>query len=146
MGALLEKAANVTGPIITPQVVGGALAADTTGLTGVMRIAVTGAAQSFALPAATSDPQKKSTMGKRFLRLVPVGVNVQLAQGAGAAPTIVLNQVSVIGTGHVGAGASFFNGVPDQWEIDQRATHVGFIGDAATGFLEYYISDGAGRL
>lgn len=145
MGSQVDKAASISGPIITASPTGG-LVADPSGLTGVMRIAVTGAAQNFPLPAATGDPQKKSTLGRRFIRILAMGSNVQLAQGAGAAPTIVLNQVSVIGTGHVGAGATFVNGIPEQFELDHRATHVGFIGDVASGFLEYYVSDGPGRV
>ena len=137
MGILSEKAASVAGPIA---------AADPTGITGVMRIAVTGAAQSFALPAAAADPQKKSSMGGRFIRLCFVGVNGQLAQGLGTAPTIVNNQVSVIGAGSAGAGATFFDGVPEHFDLDHRATHIGFIGASAAGFLEYYVSDKPGRV
>lgn len=106
-----------------------------------MRIAVTGSAQSFALPTTGANPGAKSTLGRRFIRFVFVGVNGQLAQGLGSAPTIVLNQVSVIGTGHASAAPTYFNSAPDQFQLDHRATHIGFIGDAATGFLEYYVSD-----
>lgn len=143
MGVQAEKAAMVSGPIITANGAG-VLTADATNVTGVVRIALTGAAQTATLPALTDHPQKKSALGKRFLRVLAVGANVQLAQGAGAAPTIVLNQASAFGTGHVGAGATFLNGAEKEFEVDPKATHLGFISDVATGFIEFYVSDGRG--
>lgn len=143
MGAQQEKAAMISGPLITANA-SGTLTADPTNLTGVVRVAVTGSAQALTLPAESAHPQKKSTLGKRFLRVLAMGCNVQLAQGCGAAPVPVLNQASAFGTGHVAAAATFVNGVADQWEIDPRATHIGLIGDG-TGFIEFYCSDGPGR-
>jgi hypothetical protein len=130
----IDQAARHIGPVA---------AADATGRTGVMRIAVTGAAQSFALPAADSanSGRQRSAVGARFIRIACVGVNVQWAFGIGAAPTIALNEISVSGTGDVNAGATMFNSVPEQPIIPSGATHVGFIGDAAAGFLEWYVSD-----
>lgn len=128
-----NKAARVTGPIA---------AADATNRTGVVRIALTGSAQTATLPTTGRDPQKKSTLGARFIRIAAVGANVQFAQGLGSAPTIVQNQAAAVGTGHASAGATLFNGVAEQFMLDSAATHLGFIGDGgAAGYLEFYVSD-----
>ena len=130
----IDQAARYTGPVA---------AADATGRTGVMRIAVTGAAQNFALPTSdvASNGKRRSAVGGRFIRIVAVGVNVQWAFGYGTAPTIALNEISASGTGDVNAGASLFNSVPEHPLVPSEATHVGFIGDAAAGYLEWYVSD-----
>lgn len=146
MGIQAEKAAMISGPIVTANAQG-VLTADPTGITGVLRYALTGVAQSAQLPLEAAHPQKRSTLGKRFIRVLAVGANVQLAQGQGSAPTVVLNQVAAFGTGHVNAGATCVNGVEKEFEIDPRATHLGWVGDAgAAGFLEFFVSDGPGRL
>lgn len=130
----IDQAARYTGPVSI---------ADATGRTGVHRIAVTGASQSFALPASdsASSGKRRSAIGGRFMRIAAVGANVQWAFGYGSAPTITLNAISVSGTGNTAAGASLFNGVPEQPIIPSEATHVGFIGDVAAGYLEWYVSD-----
>jgi hypothetical protein len=126
------SAENVTGPIA---------AADTTGRTGVMRIAVSGSAQNFALPTSGAAPGKRHTLPARWLRIAAAGVNVQWAFGVGSAPTIALNQAAAVGTGHAAAGATLFNGIPEQVLVPSEATHVGFIGESAAGYLELYVSD-----
>ena len=143
MGTHSEKAACIGGPIITANALG-VLTADPTGLTGTMRYAVTTASQGVPLPAAAGNPQKKSTLGTRFLWVLATGCNVQLSQGAGAAPTLVYNQLSAFGTGHVAAGPSYRNGEPREFIVSEAATHLAFIGDAA-GFIEFYVSDTPGR-
>ena len=128
-----EQAARITGP---------KAAADTTGLTGVMRYALTGANQQVTLPTNSTVKGKKNNYGARFIRFLAMGANVQWAWGSGSAPTIVLNQASALGTGHVSAGATLVNGVPEQLMISSEATHIAFIGDnSTTGYLEFYLSD-----
>jgi hypothetical protein len=128
-----EKAARITGCVA---------AADPTMRTGGWRIALTGAAQSVALPTAGKETLKKgSTLSGRFVRLLAVGANVQFAQGRGSAPVPVLNQASVMGTGHVGFAMTLANGVPEPIIIDTEATHFGWVSDAAAGFLEMVVAD-----
>ena len=128
-----EQAARVTGP---------KAAADNTGLTGVMRYALTGANQQVTLPTNSTVKGKKSNYGARFVRLLAMGANVQWAEGHGSAPTIVLNQTAAMGTGHVSAGVTLVNGVPEHVQISSEATHIAFVGDnSTTGFLEIHISD-----
>jgi hypothetical protein len=120
-GTAAAKAALIQAPIA---------ALDATGNTGVMRIAITGSAQNFALPSALVGTRK-------FIALFCTA-DIQYAFGIGAAPTLVLSQASAPGTGHASAGATLPAG---QWKdvpIPEKATHVGFIG--STGFLEMYNS------
>jgi hypothetical protein len=110
--------------------------------TGGWRIALTGTAQSVLLPTAGKETLKKgSTLSGRFVRLLAVGANVQFAQGRGAAPAPALNQVSVMGTGHVAFGQTIVNGVPEPIIVDTEATHFGWISDAAAGYLEMVVAD-----
>lgn len=128
-----EQAARITGPIS---------AADATMRTGVWRIALTGSAQNVALPTSGAAVGKKSTLGARFVRLLAKGANVQFVQGTGSsAPTVTLNQVSVMGTGHVGAGMTLLDGVPEVFLVDSDSTYFAWISDAATGYLEMIVSD-----
>jgi hypothetical protein len=128
-----EQAARITGPIS---------AADPTHRTGVVRVALTGASQSIALPPQPAAEKRwgRSALAGRFVRLLVVGANVQLCQ-AKSAVTVVLNQATTIGVGSVAAGATFLNGVPDSFRLESDATHLCFISDAGAGFLELYISD-----
>lgn len=130
----IEQAARVVGPIV---------AADATNRTGVIRVANTGSAQTATLPTSGAERGKKSTLAKRFIRIAAVGANVQFGFGIGSAPTIVLNQASAVGTGHVSAGATLFSNNPEQFLIPSDATHIGWISDAAAGYLEFYVSDKA---
>jgi hypothetical protein len=143
MGTHSEKAAAISGPIIRANALG-VLTADPTGNSGTMRYAVTTASQGVPLPVAVGDPQKKSTIGSRFLWVLAAGCNVQLSHGEGSAPTLVFNQLSAFGVGHVAAGPTLVNGTAREYVVPTSATHLAFIGDAA-GFIEFYVSDGQGR-
>ena len=136
MGTHTEKAACIGGPIA---------AADATGITGVFRYAATGTAQNIALPLAADNPQKKSTLGGRFLAIRPVGCSIQWAQGRGAAPTIVSNQVSTFAAPSAGAGASLADGERQEVILDALATHLGVLASAGTGFIEIYLAETSGR-
>lgn len=138
MGSEMNQAARCTGPVS---------AADATWRTGVNRVALTGSAQSEVLPTTGKADTKKvaSTIAQRWVRVLAMGANVQLGLGRGSAPTIALNAVSTGGPPKAPlatAGATYINGLPDQFMIDSEVTHIGFIGDAgAAGFLEWYVSD-----
>ena len=111
--------------------------ADTTGLTNVHRIALTGAAQSVAVPAGWQE---------RFVRLtVDSTSNVQYAFSTGAAgQTLVLDQAAAIGTGHAACGATIFAGQSKDGRVRRGVTFLNFIADAAGGFLEVEISETPG--
>ncbi len=152
MGVQSEKAAMISGPILRRlDLTSPNLQADATGMTNVMRIAVTTGSLSFAFPVITQNSQKSIAQGKRFLWLAATDAvagtncNPQWVQYEGpTAPTLVYNQLSVSGVGSVAAGRTLFSGLPDQVEIDPRATGIAFIGIAA-GFLEWHVSDSVGR-
>jgi predicted lipoprotein len=127
-----EQAARVTGPIA---------AADATARTGTQRIAITASNQQVTLPTTGKAKGASTTISKRFIRILAVGQNCQWAWGAGSAPTIVYNQVAVVGTGHASAGGTLVDSVPEQMIVPNEATHFAFIGQSATGFLEFYVSD-----
>lgn len=130
----IDQAARVTGPIA---------AADATWRTGVIRVAVDGTQQSLALPTTGKDPNRGSTIGGRFIRILAMGANVQFAQGRGTAPALVLTDVASGGppvTPDVNSGATLVNGIPDGFIVDSQATHFGYRSDAA-GFLEFFVSD-----
>lgn len=130
------KAARVTGPIAST---------DATWRKGVIRVALDGNAQSVALPTTGALPNKDATISGRYIRLLVMGANAQVAQGLGSAPSINLNEVSAGGpplVPDVNSGATFVNGVPDQFELDAACTHIGFRGDGgAAGYIEFYVSD-----
>jgi hypothetical protein len=128
----IEQAARVTGCIA---------AADPTLRTGGWRIALTGTAQSVALPTAGKVDGKASTIAGRFVRIAAFGANVQLAQGIGAAPAVLLNQISVMGTGSASFGMTIIDGHPEQFRIDSQTTHLGFIATTGAGFLEMIVAD-----
>lgn len=108
-------------------------AADATGATGVYRIALTGASQNFAVPA--------KWLG-RFVRVtVDSTADVQYAFSNGAAQTLVLDQASAPGTGHVAAGSSIFAGQVKDARVRAAVTHMNFISTAAAGFLELELSE-----
>lgn len=119
-GLALEKAAAIQAPIA---------AANPAGNTGVHRIAVSGSAQSFALPAG---------MIGKYITLFCTA-EIQYALGLGAAPTIVLNQAAALGTGHAAAGKTLTAGQDKDVPIPKAATHIGWIG--TTGFVEIYCSE-----
>jgi hypothetical protein len=107
-------------------------AANPLGATGVYRIAVTTAASNFAIPA-----QFKGN----FVKVQAVGCNAQVAIArTAAAPTLVLNQASAPGTGHVAAGATVPNGSFIDGLCPKDSTFFCYVCDAA-GFLEFYVSE-----
>jgi hypothetical protein len=112
--------------------------ADDVHATGVQRIAMTGAAQSFIFPV---------NMKGRFLYFafrangsaLAYG-NVGISQGA---QTIVLNQISnaAAGASSAAAGISLDVGeVLDRLPLD-GSDRVNFIGNIAAGFAEFYTSE-----
>lgn len=123
-GAAVEKACSLKGPIA---------AADPTGQTGVHRIAITGSAQSFTVPAALQ--------GKYIT--IYCTAEIQYAFRIAAAPTIVLNQASALGTGHVAAGKTLPAGqdkdVPVPKGGNGESVFIGWIGTA--GFVEIVCSE-----
>lgn len=135
MSSELNQAARVTGPIA---------AADATARTGVMRIALSGSAQNFALPTTDKADGKKHTLSARWIRMYADGDSIQWAFGVGSAPTINRDEAAAVGTGDVNAGGTLVNGLPEHVLIPDEATHVGFISKTAsppTSYLEFYVSD-----
>lgn len=128
-----EKAARVTGPKGV---------ADVSARTGVQRHAVTSTQIQITLPTTGKEKNVKSTIGKRWIRLLALGSNVQWSEGHGAATTVVYNQASATGTGHASAGATLIDSVPEQVMISSECTHLTFIcPSGGTGFVEFHISD-----
>jgi hypothetical protein len=124
-GQHTDKAALVSHPLA---------AADPTGLTNVHRIALTGVAQSVAIPA--------SWKHKFCLLTVDTATaNVQYAFSAGAAATLVRDQAAAIGTGSAVAGATIFSKASKDGRIRAGVTHLNFISDSADGYLEIEISE-----
>jgi hypothetical protein len=101
------------------------------GGTGVHRVAVTGAAQTFVLP----EPMKGKYLYFCADADATALTKVQVAVAA-TAQALVMDA-----TTGVTAGAT----VPAGGFIDRRigdgATHLCWIGDAAAGFVEFYVSE-----
>lgn len=101
------------------------------GGTGVMRVAVTGATQSFAL----LEPMK----GKFIYFAVDAdGTSLTKVQVAAApsAQTIALDA-----TTGITAGVTVREGTYLDRRLADGATHLCWIGDAAAGFVEFYVSE-----
>lgn len=110
-----------------------AVADNTTGK-GNQRIACTGAAQTYAL----KDYQKI-----RFLYFRAIGVEVQ-ATLAGSAQTLVLDQVSsaAAATSSAACAPTLYAGeFWDRVPLD-AATHLCWISRTATGYVEFFVSEG----
>jgi hypothetical protein len=129
-GKSVEKACRVAHP---------RAALNPTGINGVYRIAVTNASQSIAVPLS---------LRARFLKLKlvsPAGTtSVQYGVSkAAAGQTIVLNQLSALGTGHASAGGTIFPNSSEDALIEQDVTFLNFIGSAteASCFLEIFVSE-----
>lgn len=121
----VEKAALVSHPLAV---------ADTSGLTNIHRIAITGVSQSVAVPAGWAG---------RFVRITNASTaDVQYAFSRLAAATIVMNQAAAIGTGHASAGATIFAGSSRDARIQSGVLFLNFIG--TSGFLEVEISETPG--
>lgn len=136
MGSHSEKAASIQGAIS---------AADTKAIVGVMRYAGSTTRVDVTLPTGPEKTAGQSTLAGRFLRIRPVGLNVQYAQGFGSAPALVYNQTAAFGTGNVAAGATVVDGTFEDFVVDARATHLSFVGSATAGFVEFYVTNHPGR-
>lgn len=121
-----EKAAARQGPTA---------AASSTGLTGTARIALTGAAQSVAVPV--------QMRGHYFtLVIATTSADVQRSWSNGAAgQSLTLNQPAALGTGNAAAGATLFSKTTNDEECPLDATFLNFISTSADGFLEIYCSE-----
>ncbi len=111
-------------------------ALDATGITGVMRIAVTTTAGSSQLPAG---------MRGKFMIVKAVGCDIQLGVSQGAAGvTVVSNQPSAPGTGHAQAGFTVSNGERLDGVVPTGKPTIplwlNYVGSAA-GFLEVFCSE-----
>ncbi len=107
-------------------------AADTSGKTGVYRIAVTATAGNFAIPSGWKG---------NFVRVSASGTAVQVAVArTTAAPTLVWNQVSAPGTGSTAAGANIADGASRDGLVPKDATFFCWVANGA-GFLELYCSE-----
>lgn len=108
--------------------------ADNTMVTpGNQRIACTGAAQTYALPAA---------IRQRWIYFRAIGVEVQ-ASLAGSAQSLVLDQASsaAASTSSAAAGMTLYAG--EFWDrvSCDGATHLCWISRSATGFVEFFVSE-----
>lgn len=109
--------------------------ASTNGLEGVSRILLTGSAQNVAIPTLWRG---------KFLTLTVNSVDyVQYVfSDTGAAVTVVLNQVSAPGTGHVSAGKTVFSQTSVDRRVPKNCTHLNFISSGANaGWLEIEVSE-----
>jgi hypothetical protein len=121
MSVAADKAASIQGPIA---------AADATGLTGVMRVAMTGSSQSVAIP---------TELRGKYVDLYCT-VEAQYAFGTGAAaPTIVTDQAAALGTGHASAGKTLPAGIDKSVLVPTNATFIAWKG--ASGFIELVCSE-----
>ncbi len=116
-----------------------AAADNTEDAVGFQRIAVTGAAQTFALP--------KAWYGK-FLNFSFRANGSALTYGqvavATSAQSLVLNQASsaAAGTSSAAAGKSLDVGESlDRAPLDTGVTHLCWIGASAAGYAEFYVSE-----
>ena len=120
---VLNRAALVSGPIAV---------ADSTGATGVMRYATSASTQSVAVPAA---------MQGCWIKVQAVTLQVDWAFSTGAAATLVLNQASVLGTGHASSGDTLQSGSTDQVLVpkprDGKPVYLNFISSGTTGFFVF---------
>jgi hypothetical protein len=116
-----------------------AVADNTETAVGFQRIAVTGAAQTFALP--------KGWLGKAINFSFRANGTALLYGQVALAPTaqsLVLNQASnaAAGTGSAAAGKTLYDGEDlDRFPIGDTHTHLCWIGNAAAGYAEFYLSE-----
>lgn len=119
-----EKAALVQAPIA---------AVDTTGQSGVYRIAITGSSQSVAIPA--------ELRGKWIDLFVTADVQYAFSRGV-AAQTLALNTTATPSAGSASAGKTLVANMDKPTRVPRTATFLNFIG--TTGFLEFCCSEGVG--
>jgi len=106
---------------------------------GFQRIAVTGAAQTFALPGGWkgkainfSFRSNGSSMPYGQVALAPTN------------QTLVLNQISnaAAGSSSAAAAKTLYDGEEiDRFPIGDTHTHLCWIGSAAAGYAEFYVSE-----
>lgn len=110
------------------------VAADSTGLTGVFRIALTGVSQSLAIPA--------KWRGRVVRITVDSTADVQYGLSTGAAgQTLVLDQLSALTLSSAAAGASIFTLQSRTARVPTGATFLNFIATAAAGYLELELTE-----
>ncbi len=112
--------------------------ADNTDGNGVQRVAVSGSAQTYALKDFQRGKYVKFTVDASGTALTKVQV-----AAATSAQTLVINQASsaAAGTSSAAAGATVFAGGFVDGILPNAATHIAFIGDAAGGYVDFYISE-----
>ena len=108
------------------------IAADASNERGVLRYAVDGNSQSFALPAMW----KGCNVSVR-----PVGVAIQYGTSKTAAASITTNQASAAGTGSAAAAASLADGEIGDALIGSKEDFMNWRGASAAGFVEFYKSE-----
>lgn len=128
MSVLDTKAASVAAPVA---------AADPAGRRGVYRYSSSLSSQSIALPDTSG---VKHALRGNFVHVTSVGCNTQVAFSVGP-QTLVFNQSSTIGTGHVAAGETVFANCRERRLVPRDATHVNFISDAAGYYVEFAIAE-----
>lgn len=107
--------------------------ADSTGETGVMRVATTAGSVTHTIP---------SGMKGRYVDLMVVGANTQYAvtTGTNTAPTLVYNQASAFGTGHAAAGKTLVDSVEKAVFFPPDAASITVISSSTAGFFEAAVS------
>lgn len=116
-----------------------AVADNTENAVGFQRIAVTGAAQTFALPGGWK--------GKAINFCFRANGSTLLYGQVALAPTnqsLVLNQASnaAAGSSSAAAGKSLYDAEElDRFPIGDSHTHLCWIGNAAAGYAEFYVSE-----
>jgi hypothetical protein len=99
-----------------------------------------------ALAPAPADPQKKSTVGSRFVSIRPVGCVIQWAQGLTATPpTITSNALSTWASPNAAAGPTLLDGEEKQFVADPAALSIGWAVVSGSGFVELYVAETQGR-
>lgn len=101
---------------------------------GVFRYASSTTAASVAIPAAWKG---------RFLtfRFFGTALHCDVACTFGSAPTLVIDQASAVGTGHVAAGARLDDGMSIDGLIPDDATYLGWVSSGTGGYVEFWISE-----
>ena len=101
---------------------------------GVFRYASSATAASVAIPAAWKD---------RFLRFrfFGAGLHCDVACTFGSTPTLVIDQASAVGTGHIAAGARLDDGGQIDGIVPWDATYLAWVSSATGGYVEFWISE-----
>lgn len=124
--------------------VGPTAAADATGKTGVYRYASSTSSQSVALPSAwkTLRSANIGAFGSGpFIRVYSDTTYTQVAFSQ-ASGTLVIDQASAFGTGHVSAGGTVPIGGYMDFMIPRDCGYITWISKATGGFVEFYLNEG----